>query len=95
MTCYAVPAAAAVVHYVFRKKIPAMNTEKQKLLTFLLAGGAIFGIVDHLWNRELFMIGPNLAGDLLLGLTITLVTLIAWMVTSIPELNPLRTKAKS
>ncbi len=43
-------------------------------------GGAIFGIVDHAWNGELFMISPNLFADLMLGVTITLVIFMTWFV---------------
>ncbi|NIP40175.1 MAG: hypothetical protein GTN39_01495, partial [Candidatus Aenigmarchaeota archaeon] len=37
----------------------------------LLLGGSLFGIIDHFWNGELFLLGPNLLADLSLGATIT------------------------
>jgi len=79
MVCYVVPATAAVIVYGFRK----VNTEwKEKAdyhwLNLLLSGASIFGVVDHLWNGELFLIGKNLMADLALGLTITLTIFAAW-----------------
>jgi len=47
-------------------------------LTLLLLGGAIFGIVDHLWNGELFLIGENIGYDILLGSVITIITIVVW-----------------
>lgn len=79
MTCYIVPSAAALIHYSMRRKIPSLkNNTHQKWLNLLLIGGAIFGIVDHLWNGEIFLIGENVVMDLMLGVTITLVILGAW-----------------
>lgn len=79
MTCYAIPAAAAIIHYGFRKRIPKWNKSKHHhWLGLLLSGGAIFGIVDHLWNGELFLLGEKPLLDMMLGVTITLVILIAW-----------------
>jgi hypothetical protein len=46
----------------------------------LLAGGALFGVVDHLWNGELFLFSGNLLSDLLLGATITATIVAAWAV---------------
>ncbi|MFH1589836.1 MAG: hypothetical protein ABIB43_04685 [archaeon] len=77
MTCYAVPTTAAIIHYFLRKKIPSWNTSKyHSWLNQLLLGGAIFGVVDHWWHGELFLIGDNIVSDLLLGLIITVTTFI-------------------
>jgi hypothetical protein len=46
----------------------------------LLAGGAIFGLVDHLWNGELLLLGENLFLDLMLGVAITAAIFIVWIV---------------
>ena len=35
-------------------------------------------VVDHLWNREFFVIGENIGSDLLLGITMTGVIFIVW-----------------
>jgi len=81
MVCYAVPAVAAIVHYGLRKtKSSWKKSTSQLWLSLLLSGGAIFGIVDHLWNGELFLFGENLILDLLLGVTITFTIIIAWFI---------------
>lgn len=85
MTCYAVPAASAIIHYFFRKNSSKLKNNTQHemhhlWLNLMLAGGGIFGLVDHLWNGELFLFGPNLALDLALGVTITLSIIIVWMI---------------
>jgi hypothetical protein len=80
MGCFAVPTTAAVVHYFMRKKNPQWKASKEhKWLNLLWAGGAIFGIVDHAWNGELFMVSPNLFSDMMLGITITGVIYLAWL----------------
>ncbi len=79
MVCYAIPSIAAIAHYFMRKRIPSMKNSKHHLwLNQLLLGGAIFGVVDHLWNGELLLIGDNLASDIALGITITLAIIGAW-----------------
>ena len=81
MVCYVVPTIAALVHGGMRKKVDSLKKNTYQLwLNLLLAGAGIFGIIDHLWNGELTLIGPNLAGDLLLGVTITLATIGIWAV---------------
>ena len=79
MVCYVIPALAAIVHHVLRKKMPAWKNDKHhSWLSLLLLGGAIFGVVDHLWNRELFLLGQKPLLDIMLGFTITIVILAAW-----------------
>jgi hypothetical protein len=81
MVCYVVPTIAAVVHGVMRKNVDSLKKNTYQLwLNLMLAGAGIFGFIDHLWNGELTLIGPNLANDLLLGATITLVTVALWAV---------------
>ena len=78
MGCYTVPAAAAVIHYFVRKKKPEWNSDKYHTwLNLMFGGAAIFGVIDHLWNRELFMFSLM---DVLLGAAITVVILAAWIV---------------
>ena len=61
MVCYAVPTLAAIAHIIMRKNISSWKENPHHLwLGFLLAGGAIFGLVDHWWNGELFLIGENI-----------------------------------
>ena len=79
MVCYAVPTVAAIIHYATRKNISSMKTSTHHLwLTLLFLVAAIFGIVDHLFNDELFLIGKNIGFDLLLGVVITIVTIAVW-----------------
>lgn len=79
MVCYVVPAAAAIVHYIMKRNIRGWKEDVHQLwLNLLLIGGAIFGVVDHLWNGELFLIGKNVLLDLMLGITITAVIILVW-----------------
>jgi hypothetical protein len=81
MVCYAVPAIAAVVHYATRRNNISWKTSVHQIwLGLLLLGGAIFGIVDHLWNGELFLIGDNIVSDLLLGVAITVSIIVIWAI---------------
>ena len=81
MVCYAVPAVAAISHMVMRRNITSWKENTYHLwLNFLLIGAAVFGVVDHWWNGELFLIGENVSFDLLLGVTITIATIVIWAV---------------
>jgi hypothetical protein len=44
----------------------------------MLYGGAVFGIVDHLWHGELFLISESITRDLFLGGTITATIFAGW-----------------
>ena len=79
MVCFTVPAAAALIHGVFRKNGSFIKNRTHHLwLNLLFLGAAIFGLVDHWWNGELFLIGENLIMDIMLGVTITISTIIIW-----------------
>ena len=79
MVCYLIPLAAAVVHTVLRRNVHSMRGDRHQLwLGMLLFGGALFGVVDHLWNGELFLLSGNLVSDLLLGVTITVTIVASW-----------------
>jgi uncharacterized membrane protein YoaK (UPF0700 family) len=79
MVCYLVPTAAAIAHHIMRKNITSWNESMNHLwLNLLLIGGAIFGIVDHLWNGEIFLLGEKPIMDILLGITITAAIFAAW-----------------
>jgi len=79
MVCYTIPTAAAIAHYIMRRKIKGWKEDVyQSWLNLLLAGGAIFGVVDHLCNGELFLIGENILLDLMLGVIITTVIVLIW-----------------
>jgi hypothetical protein len=77
MTCYAVPLTAAALIFGGRK-ILHKTDEKSFRFCQMMAGGAIFGVVDHAWNGELFLFGPNLLADLALGVAITGFITLAW-----------------
>ena len=70
MVCYIVPTVASVIEYVRNRKIK-QKTPHKNWLNLMFLGGAVFGIIDHLWNGELFLISVNWASDLTLGFTIT------------------------
>lgn len=78
MGCYAVPLIAGIIHYGLRKAKPSWNNQYHQWLSLLFAGGTVFGIVDHAWHGELFLISDKILLDLLLGVIITLVILGVW-----------------
>lgn len=78
MVCYAVPTSVAVLSILFRKKYD-LHSKHAQWFTLLFLGGSVFGVVDHLWNGELFLIGDNIVGDLLLGFAITAALSVAWL----------------
>ena len=78
MACYIVPAAAFIIHKVFQRKNPKLNTQNHNNLSLLLGGVAIFGLVDHAWNGELLFGKEGLLLDLALGLAITATIVVVW-----------------
>lgn len=84
--CYAVPALGAIVTSAIWGK-----TKNVKIwwLNLLFWGGALFGVIDHLWNRELFLISKNIVGDLMLGVTIVAAILVCWgIMVAMSKTNP-------
>ncbi|MBU0530205.1 MAG: hypothetical protein KKC05_00890 [Nanoarchaeota archaeon] len=77
MVCWAVPLIATVFSLIGRK---ASHNEGVHgfWLSIMLLGGALFGMVDHLWYGELFIIGANWAMDLALGGLITTGITAGW-----------------
>lgn len=73
--CYVGPTIAAVVTTIAWKK---NRSQKMWWLNLMFYGGAIFGIIDHLWNGELFLISTDWMKDTVLGVIITLGTVVAW-----------------
>jgi len=68
MVCYIVPTVATVIQFIRRKN----NKDKHEYwLNLMFLGAALFGVIDHLWNGELFLISTNWLMDLALGFTIT------------------------
>lgn len=85
--CYTVPLAGAVVTSVVWKKT---KNVKVWWLVLMFYGGALFGVIDHFWNGELFLISENIISDLLLGVAITALILISWGVMVISsKKNPI------
>lgn len=78
MVCYAVPTTVAVLSILYRGK-HSLHTKYAQWFTLLFSGGAVFGIVDHLWNGELFLIGDNIVSDILLGFAITAALSVVWL----------------
>ena len=79
MVCYTIPLVAAIISTIVwssQRRGPA-----GWWLNLLLYGGALFGLVDHLWNGELFLSGGAPLMDLLLGVTITAVIFGGWGIT--------------
>ena len=70
MVCYAIPLAAGIINAVRRKTFRKEDKEGF-WLSLMFAGASVFGVVDHLWNGQLFLIGPKIVSDLALGATIT------------------------
>lgn len=87
MVCYIVPLAAAIVSSIVWG---SQRRGPQSLwLILLLFGGAMFGVVDHLWNGELFLISENWPMDILLGSTITATIFGGWgIILGIARINP-------
>jgi hypothetical protein len=76
MGCYAAPVAAAMIHFITRKKVKHIRHDKHhKWLNLMFLGAAVFGFVDHLWNGELLAFS---ASDMMLGLMITAALVLAW-----------------
>lgn len=84
--CYAMPTAGAIVTSFLWSKTKSV---KVWWLNLMFCGGALFGLIDHLWNKELFLISENIASDLLLGGVITLAIVIIWaVVIMFARVNP-------
>lgn len=84
--CYTAPLIGAVVTSVAWNKT---KNVKVWWLTLMFYGGALFGVIDHLWNGELLLISENIVSDLLLGVTITAVILVSWGIMVIcSKINP-------
>lgn len=81
--CWAIPTTAAIIVSAMRKaqkggrSAPTGRIESL-WFTLLLFGGAIFGVVDHIWNKELFLIGPEPWKDIGLGIVITVTIFVVW-----------------
>ena len=84
--CYTVPLAGAMVTSLAWGRTKSVKTW---WLALMFYGGALFGVVDHFWNGELFLISENTVKDLLLGVTITGLILLTWgIMLIVSKFNP-------
>ena len=84
--CYVTPLVGAVVTTVAWSKTKGV---KVWWLMLMFCGGALFGVIDHWWNGELFLISEHIVSDLLLGVVITTLILAAWGLTVfLSRINP-------
>ena len=87
--CYAAPLVGAVVTSVAWKKTKSV---KIWWLNLMFCGGALFGVIDHWWNGELFLISENIASDLMLGVVITAIIFVSWGIAlAYSRINPVLT----
>jgi hypothetical protein len=89
--CYLGPTTAAIVTTFMWK---GKKTLHLFWLMLMFYGSALFGVIDHLWNGELFLVSGNWAKDALLGLVITAGIILAWrgiitLAKRTPSLNSL------
>lgn len=88
--CYIAPLAGVIATSAAWSKT---KNVKVWWLALMFYGGALFGVIDHLWNGELFLISENIVSDLLLGIAITAIILISWGITvTWSKINPTLTK---
>ena len=84
--CYTAPLVGAVITTAAWSKTKGV---KVWWLMLMFYGGALFGVIDHWWNGELFLISENIVSDLLLGAVITAVILVGWGITVLfSKINP-------
>lgn len=75
--CYSIPLVSAVITTsVYLKN----RNPKMWWLNLMLYGAALFGVIDHWWNGQLFLISNNIYKDLLLGVVITVSIFVAWVI---------------
>jgi len=75
--CYTVPVIGTMVtSFIWIKT----KSKRIMILNLMLLGAALFGVIDHAWNNELFLISDHFLSDILLGVTITFVTVLVWAI---------------
>lgn len=84
--CYVVSIAAAAVTSLAWSRSKSI---KVWWLTLMFYGGALFGVIDHLWNGELFLVSVNTPKDLILGVLIVVTTILLWgIMLLLSKFNP-------
>ncbi len=91
MVCYVVPLVATIIGTVHRKSLRKQDAHSM-WLNIMLLGGALFGVIDHAWNAELFLISANWMMDLALGVSITAGIFVSWGIIAFRDrlVNPRR-----
>ena len=74
--CYSIPLIGTIITSAINCRV---KSEKLRWLNLMFIGGSIFGVVDHLWNGELFLISENIVNDLLLGVVICVLIIAGWI----------------
>ncbi len=84
--CYLGPTTAAIVTtFMWKTK----KTLRLFWLMLMFYGGALFGVIDHLWNGELFLVSKEWVKDLSLGVVITVGIILAWAgILALAKRNP-------
>lgn len=73
--CYLGPTTAAIITtFMWKNK----KTSRLFWLMLMFYGGTLFGVIDHLWNGELFLVSKDWMKDLGLGVVITAVIILVW-----------------
>ena len=82
MVCYAVPLIAAFFGFGWRGAFGGAKAHpvEERWLRLMLLGASVFGVVDHLWNGELMLMGDSIATDIALGCVITLAVFASWAI---------------
>lgn len=87
--CYTIPLGAAIITTAIWGRRRRRKSPRTWWLNLMLYGGALFGVVDHLWNGELFLIGESVAKDLALGGVITAIIFACWgIVLALTRVSP-------
>ncbi|MFC1674964.1 hypothetical protein ACFL1K_03665 [Candidatus Omnitrophota bacterium] len=73
--CFYVPTAGAIITTFAWRRSRSVGSF---WLMLMFLGGALFGVVDHWWNGELFLVSGDLGRDLMLGVVITATILVCW-----------------
>lgn len=90
MVCFILPTIAWGMVYAHRRIGKRGDAEGHRL-NLLLAGGAVFGLVDHWWNGELYPpAGADIASDLVLGVLITAAIYAVWFAMLLVKQNSSR-----
>ena len=90
--CYLVPTGSAIItSLIWRKN----KDTKIWWLNLMFMGGALFGVIDHIWNGELFLIGKNPLKDFSLGIVITMVIFVVWGVMTLVSKREALTKKQN